>query len=66
MNSWGKEWADDGFFSIANSKVLNCKFYDVYWTENDLRGAEKMRFKLHGLKLAKKESTQRVIHYFES
>ena len=66
MNSWGRRWADDGFFSIANSKVLNCKFYDVYWTENDLRGAEKMRFKLHGLKLAKKESTQRVIHCFES
>ena len=66
MNSWGRKWADDGFFSIANSKVLNCKFYDVYWTENDLTGAEKMRFKLHGLKLAKKESTQRVIHYFES
>ena len=61
MNSWGRKWADD-----ANSKVLNCKFYDVYWTENDLTGAEKMRFKLHGLKLAKKESTQRVIHYFES
>ena len=66
MNSWGRRWADNGFFSIANSKVLNCKFYDVYWTENDLTGAEKMRFKLHGFKLAKKESTQRVIHYFES
>ena len=66
MNSWGKEWADNGFFSIANSKVLSCKFYDVYWTVNDLSGAEKIRFELHGLRLSKKESTRRIISYFES
>ena len=66
MNSWGKEWADNGFFSIANSKVLSCKFYDVYWTVNDLSGAEKMRFELHGLRLSKKERTRRMVSYFES
>ena len=66
MNSWGREWADHGFFSIANSKVLNCKFYDVCWTENDLTGAEKIRFKLHGLELAKKEWIQRFFSHFQS
>ena len=66
MNSWGKEWADNGFFSIANSKVLSCKFYDVYWTVNDLSGAEKIRFQLHGLRLSRKERTRRIVSYFES
>ena len=66
MNSWGKEWADNPFFSIANSKVLSCKFYDVYWTVNDLSGAEKIRFQLHGLRLSKKERTRRIVSYFES
>ena len=66
MNSWGKEWADTGFFSIANSKVLSCKFYDVYWTVNDLSGAEKIRFELLGLRLLKKEKTRRIVSYFEN
>ena len=66
MNSWGKEWADNGFFSIANSKVLSCKFYDVYWTVNDLSGAEKIRFQLHGLRLSKKGRTRRTVSYSES
>ena len=57
MNSWGRGWADHGFFSIANSKVLNCKFYDVCWTENDLTVAERIKFKLRGLG---------IISYFES
>ena len=66
MNSWGKEWADNGFFSVTNSKVLKCKFYDVFWTENDLSGAEKIRFERHGLRLSEKERTRRIVGYFES
>ena len=41
MNSWGCDWGDKGFFRVANSKVLNCNFYDVYWTPEDLSAAEK-------------------------
>jgi hypothetical protein len=38
MNSWGTKWADGGFFSISSESVLNdMKFYDVYWTLNDLK-----------------------------
>jgi aminopeptidase C len=35
MNSWGDDWADNGFFRIENADVLsqnhNCYFYDVFW-----------------------------------
>ena len=44
MNSWGCEWGDKGFFRVASSKVLNCKFYDVYWTLEDLSAAEKAAY----------------------
>ena len=66
MNSWGKEWADNGFFSIANSKVLSCKFYDVYWTANDLSDVEKDQFRQHSLRLSQKERIRRTAEYFES
>lgn len=52
MNSWGWEWGDNGFFRVANSKVLNCEFYDVYWTLNDLSHAEKEEYKRFGQSVA--------------
>ena len=66
MNSWGRGWGDNGFFSIADSKVLNCKFYDVYWTLNDLSDAEKSRFENHGRRLTENENTCRVMSIFKS
>ena len=52
MNSWGCEWGDNGFFRVANSKVLNCEFYDVFWTLNDLSDAEKEEYKRFGQSVA--------------
>ena len=31
LNSWGTDFADNGFFSIENEFVLNqLRFYDIY------------------------------------
>lgn len=54
MNSWGQGFADGGFFRVENQSVLNdTKFYDVYWTENDMKRSEKEAFKREGTKRAK-------------
>lgn len=40
LNSWGTKFADGGFFKVRNQSALNLKFYDVYWTLNDLKESE--------------------------
>ena len=54
MNSWGDEWADQGFFRVQNSDVLGLKFFDVFWTSNDLRESEKKAYEQHGAEVAGK------------
>ncbi|VUC21636.1 unnamed protein product [Clonostachys rosea] len=51
LNSWGKEWGDEGSFGIEDHKVLELdaegaqmSFYDVFWVEDDLSDAEKEAF----------------------
>eukprot|EP01083_Nonionella_stella_P100328 282830_1 len=42
MNSWGTDWADNGFFRIQNTDVLRkMRFFDVYWTLDDLSDDQK-------------------------
>ena len=36
MNSKGSDWADGGFFRVRKADVLGMKFYDVFWTQEDL------------------------------
>ncbi|PSN69921.1 hypothetical protein BS50DRAFT_618884 [Corynespora cassiicola Philippines] len=45
LNSWGREWGNNGTFSIESAEVLNLvgstdsynvKFYDVFWKVEDL------------------------------
>ncbi|VDI61885.1 Hypothetical predicted protein [Mytilus galloprovincialis] len=36
LNSWGGEWADEGYFKVQNSQVLDFKFIAVYYTLKDL------------------------------
>ncbi len=40
MNSWGPGFADRGFFRVQNQSVLNLRFFDIYWTLNDLKPSE--------------------------
>ena len=61
MNSWGCKWGDKGFFRVASSKVLNCKFYDVYWTIEDLSAAEKAAYGRFSQVIASK-----LIDHFQS
>jgi len=48
MNSKGSDWADGGFFKVRNAAVLDMRFYDVYWTEEDLRPSEKEAYRRDG------------------
>ena len=53
MNSWGPMWANNGFFTIDNSSTLGIlggppmRFYDVYWTTDDLSTQEVASWKEH-------------------
>ncbi|XP_021967150.1 uncharacterized protein LOC110862280 [Folsomia candida] len=44
MNSWGKDFADGGFFRVENADVLGVKFYDVWFLESDLTLGEKNEY----------------------
>lgn len=54
MNSWGQEWGDNGFFRVQNAQLLQLKFFDVYWTLDDLTGQEKEYYEQHGFEVAEK------------
>ena len=54
MNSWGDEWADDGFFRVQNADVLGLKFVDVFWTSDNLSKKEKRAYDQHGAEVAAK------------
>ena len=49
MNSWGQDFADGGFFRVKDQTVLNdMRFFDVYWTLNDLTPGEKQAYEREG------------------
>ncbi len=37
MNSWGPQWAEGGFFKIADTNVLKLSYFDVFWYVSDLK-----------------------------
>ena len=53
LDSWGSDWADNGFIKVQNANVLGFKFYDVYWEIEDLNEKEKTSFQELGSKRAK-------------
>ena len=56
MNSWKDDWADNGFFRVQKSlsDVLGLKFFDVFWTLDDLSEKEKKAYEQHGAEVAGK------------
>ena len=54
MNSRGSDWADGGFFRVQNAAVLGLKFYDVFWSEDDLLPSEKEAFDRYGADISAK------------
>ena len=54
MNSWGTDFADEGFFRVEDSSVLrDMLFYDVYWEMEDLTPKEKLAFEMEGTRRGK-------------
>ena len=54
MNSWGTDFADEGFFRVEDSSVLrDMLFYDVYWEMEDLTPKEKLAFEKEGTRRGK-------------
>ena len=47
MNSYGVEWANNGFFRVENAEVLGnqLEFFDVYWKVVELSDREKERYR---------------------
>ena len=55
MNSWGDDWADNGFFRVQDANVLpGLKFFKVFWTSDSLSQKEKKAYKQHGADIAAK------------
>ncbi|XP_074658688.1 uncharacterized protein LOC141911598 [Tubulanus polymorphus] len=52
MNSWGTDWADSGYFKVANARVIDFEFFDVYWTLSDLHPSEIREFEKYGPEIA--------------
>ena len=56
MNSWGDDWADNGFFRVQKSlsNVLGLKFFYVSWAMDDLSENEKKAYEQHGAEVSRK------------
>jgi len=52
MNSWGEDWADNGFFRVQNADVLGLEFRDVFWTLDSLSEKEKRAYDQRGAEIA--------------
>ncbi|KAH7129814.1 hypothetical protein B0J13DRAFT_132574 [Dactylonectria estremocensis] len=49
LNSWGRNWGDEGKFCVEDHTILDSAgfpmcFYDVYWLEKDLKESERKAF----------------------
>jgi hypothetical protein len=55
MNSWGPQFGNNGFFAIDKASTLEIeggprmRFYDVYWTTDDLSAEEVASWKEHAV-----------------
>ena len=54
MNSWGDDWADNGFFRVQNSDVLGLEFVDVFWPLDEMGEEERRGYNQYGAEVAAK------------
>ena len=59
MNSWGKRFANNGFFKIRSAQVLSpnqqpMRFFDVFWYESELTDSERTTYREYGADELKK------------
>lgn len=52
MNSWGKDWADGGFFKVRDGTVLGSapstrkiRYFDIFWYASDLSAKEQAAYR---------------------
>ena len=56
LNSWGRNFADNGSFRIENKNVLDLEFMDIFWYESDLTKEEKDKYNNYFLSFIKQAS----------
>ena len=59
MNSWGKDFANNGFFKIRSVQVLSpnqqpMRFFDVFWYEYELSDGERQAYRQYSVEEVKR------------